>query len=126
MRTKFPVQPVNIKTDIYILRQVADDLFHDLLPCLAFVLPVFDVAVKIADYAAITIPDIVKLIAAQVTDACLYKFADLRNFIKCIVHNTGMRIIETLIGFPQVAVSINLKNTKVRILFGYRFIKTQG
>jgi hypothetical protein len=75
MRAKLSIEAVNVKTDINILRKLADNFFSNMFPGLAFKLAALYFFIKIGDDTIITVFDIFPFVAAIITNTCLNYFS---------------------------------------------------
>ncbi len=126
MRAKFPVKAINVKTDIDMLGKFAHYFFRNVFPGVPFKLATFYFFIKIGNHSEVAVLNIVPFVTTIVSYSHLYQLADLWYFRQGIVHDAGMRIIESFISFTQVAVRINLQDSIIRIFFSDGFEIPEG
>src|SRR5438874_10451241 len=117
MRTKLGIQPINIKTNVHLLRQPVYNFIDNLLPCLSFILPAFNIPVKVSNHPVVAVADELQFITAVVSNADLQKSLQIGNFFQGIEHNAGVGVCKVAVALSQIAMRIDLQNAKIPMFF---------
>ena len=119
MRAERRVEAVDVEADVDELRQLRDDPAALRCPGLAGEARFRQLRVVEGDDAAAGGSDALVLVLAQVADADLDQPLDAR-LADDVVHDRGMRVLESLVRVPQIRVRVEVQDAQSGILRGVR------
>ena len=117
IRAKFGIEPIDIEAKVYFLRQLADDVFSDLLPGLALVLALGEVFGKISSHPVLVGCQKFPFAFAVVADADLHKPVTCGTSCSVLYMMLAWLYLNPSYEAPEVAMRIYLQDAKFTMLF---------